>query len=108
MIPGMIKVVSSSANKSFRPRNSMRAYAYAASASMSTISVVNRVAIRKLLKNHRATGRVGSLKIDLKLFSVGLIGMKLGVSHSLNGLIDVMAIQTMGSTKNKAKMNSNR
>src|SRR5215204_4537954 len=108
MIPGMIKVVSSSANRSFRPRNSIRAYAYAARASMTTISVVKTVAMMKLLKNHRATGRLGSLKIDVKLLSVGLFGMKLGVNHSLNGLIDVTAIHRIGSTKNRAKRNSTR
>src|SRR5215210_5646351 len=102
MIPGMTRVVSRSPNNSFRPRNSIRAYAYAAREAMMTMKTVKAVATMKLLKNQRATGSVGSLKIDVKLSSVGAFGMKFGVSHSLNGLIAVIAIQTLGSAKNTA------
>ena len=72
---------------------------------MTTISTVNIVAMMKLLKNHRATGNVGSLNIDVKLLSVGLFGMKFGVSHSLNGLIAVIPIQMIGSAKNTVNRN---
>ena len=60
----------------------------------------------RLLKNHRATGRVGSWNTDVKFSRVGAIGIQLGLSHSSNGLNAVTTIHSSGSTKNSPNSTS--